>query len=353
MKNLLLVLAGILSLAGVAQAVIPGLPLIPGTNLDQIYQDPQGNMTFVDASTGPVKLSQFAQGAQGAPGTPGTSVYPASATASFPFGESASTITANSITASTVTATFISVSTITASSGTFTALNGGAISGTSLTLNGPGDGGLGFTIGISTYGVLSSSSQITTGHLLCSGSTNYTAVDCGTPGAAGGTPGGSAFQVQYSSANGTQFAGSPNFTNNGSTVTFSGVYAITETNVSTKTYNGVYFDYTGSTQAVTRMIFLDHAVSSGTTPTVNVVGGTTPTLDPTSTDMVGRFTWSGTATAATITFSKPWLASPFCVAVSTSSGLGTSAWGVASSTFTFSGLIGSTVTYHCNGGKGG
>lgn len=67
---------------------------------------------------------------------------------------------------------------------------------------------------------------------------------------AGSSPGGSAYQVQYASANGTSFAGSPNFTNNGTTITVSGINTEVVSNVSTITATGVYFDYTTSTGTI-------------------------------------------------------------------------------------------------------
>ena len=87
----------------------------------------------------------------------------------------------------------------------------------SMTFAGAGDGGITFTIGNSTDGVISSSTQITTGHLLCSGSTNYTAIDCGLPGTGGGTPASPVNSVQYNSAG--SFGGSNNFQFNGTSVT--------------------------------------------------------------------------------------------------------------------------------------
>ena len=72
-----------------------------------------------------------------------------------------------------------------------------------------------------------------------------------SPTASGGSsPGGSAYQVQYASSNGTSFAGSPNLTNNGSTITVSGVNQEVVANVSTITYSGVWIDPIGSTFTV-------------------------------------------------------------------------------------------------------
>lgn len=138
----------------------------------------------------------------------------------------------------------------------------------SLNLTGINDSGGIFTIAGSTYGVTSASTAIPSGHVVLSGNaTNFTLIDGGVLGTS--TPGGNAFNVQYSSANGTQLAGSDNLTNNGSTVTFSGVYTIIRTNVSSETASGVNFDYTGSTITVssgtlTNATFVNMVVSTAT-----------------------------------------------------------------------------------------
>lgn len=75
---------------------------------------------------------------------------------------------------------------------------------TNLTVGGTGDGGWQFNIGTSSYGVLSSSTQITVGHLLCSGSTNYTAIDCGLPGTGGG--GGSGAPIAFTTGTATTYS---------------------------------------------------------------------------------------------------------------------------------------------------
>lgn len=245
---------------------------------------------------------------------------------------------------STVTATAFNATT---SSVTVTGSGGFAV-------NGPGDMQIAGTIRSSTATVVSSTGSYTAGH--CAGwanTTDYTLIDAGVCGSGGGSVPSTAYQVTFTSANGTQFDSGSNLTNNKQTVTFSGVYITAETNVSTKAFTGMLLDYSASTMTLTRLTMLDHATSSGTVPTITVTGGTSPTMDANSTDMLGRFTWGGTATAATIIFSKSWGASPYCVAASTSSGVGTSAWSVASSTFSFTGLTGSTITYHCEGGRGG
>lgn len=81
----------------------------------------------------------------------------------------------------------------------------------------------------------------------CSG-TQYLGAD-GACHTASGSPDGSAWTVQVSS--GGVFGGFDNLTNNGSTVTISGVYTRTETNISTDSYSGVYLDYNTSSMTIT------------------------------------------------------------------------------------------------------
>lgn len=97
-----------------------------------------------------------------------------------------------------------------------------------------------------------------------------------------------------------------------------------------------------------------HTVSSGTTPTVGVCG-TTPAMNPNSTDEVGAVVWGGAATVCGFTFANAFQSPPFCLA-NTAGAAFTEPIGVtaSSATFNFSAsLTGSTITYHCWGGKGG
>lgn len=91
----------------------------------------------------------------------------------------------------------------------------------SLTVSAAGDGGAIFTIGSSTYGVLSSSFVIPSGHLLTMNSTNYTVGDGGTGSGGATTAAGTLNAVQYNNPAGT-FAGSNNFQFNGTSVTVVG-----------------------------------------------------------------------------------------------------------------------------------
>lgn len=174
-----------------------------------------------------------------AAGSGGVSVYPATATASFPFGFTVSTITANAFNATQTSMTVTGV-------GGLRSVYG--ITAATATFTGAGAGEIILTISGSTYTVIATSAIPAVGHFAVFSSTWGTLADGGTSaGGGGGTPGGSAYQVQYASANGTQFAGSANLTNTGSTISVVGIYTVTETNVSSKTFADVYFDISGST----------------------------------------------------------------------------------------------------------
>lgn len=147
------------------------------------------------------------------------------------------------------------------------------------------------TVGASSVtaaGIVQFSSSVVIG---TSVGTNGQVFTSGGPGAAaswasgGGSPGGNPYAVQYTSANGTQFAGSDNFQNNGSTITMSGVSSIVETNVSTVVASGVLFTYTTSTMTVSSATIKNLA---GAVDGSNAAAG-----------MIGEYISSVTATAAT------------------------------------------------------
>lgn len=96
-----------------------------------------------------------------------------------------------------------------------------------------------------------------------------------------------------------------------------------------------------------------HIISSGTVPTIGSCG-TTPTMNTGSTDYTGAFTWGGIANSCVLTFANSYVSAPFCIGSSTGPYVGVALPGSATSvTFNISGLVGSTVTYHCDGGRGG
>lgn len=292
------------------------------------------------------------------------------------------------------TATF-SAFNATSSSVTVTGTGGLAVAGTA-------DGLEGFTIMGTTYTVWSTSGTILPGHIAIAGNTtNYTFVDGGLPGTGSGTPALPVNSIQFNIAN--VFTGNADFEHFISSLVYTNQFVATSTmpvilgaTVATSSSAQVEIVNTGAT--TTNILVLatstvgvplvavstvpakspydlllnlssptintnivgvqlsGHVVSSGTTPTITGTScGTTPRLDSGSTDTTGHFTWSGVATACALTFQVPWqnAPSPYCIGVSTMSGIGASAWDVTSTTFSFSGNTGGTITYHCEGGKGG
>lgn len=150
----------------------------------------------------------------------GVTVYPATATASFPFGLSASTMVLTST---------------------------GNVSVT--------ENGITGQVVLSTAGV-----GVTAGHCAQFGS-SMTIVDagaaCGTGSGGGGSGSGTVnvspqYQVPFYSVTGSSnvLSSSANFTNNGSTITMINIQTFSETNVTTQTASGVLFNYTGSSITV-------------------------------------------------------------------------------------------------------
>lgn len=99
-----------------------------------------------------------------------------------------------------------------------------------------------------------------------------------------------------------------------------------------------------------------HTVSSGTTPTITMIGGTGIQTENNSTDEVGRVTCGSPVTKVIITYGNAYAAAPYCLLGSTQSTASPTTYTTTGSTFTFSGanvIIGSTYTWRCSGGRGG
>lgn len=187
------------------------------------------------ASGGLLSVTGSACGSGG--GSSGVTVYPATATASFPFGLSASTVS----------------------------------------LTGPGNFSFLNIPDGKTYQVLGSSGAgISPGHIAVGGSSN-TLVDGGLPSTGGGGSGSGVvlqnpqFQVPFMAlVSSNVVTSSNNMTNNGSTVTFTNVASTVFTNISTFSLTGSYFDVSQSTINVSTFL------SNGTAP--SLVAGTNVTI---------------------------------------------------------------------------
>ena len=147
-----------------------------------------------------------------------------------------------------------------ASPSTFTALAVG-----SLSMTGSGNMSVTEPNGVSGQVVLSTTTPTNGQCGIWSSSMTLISGACGTGGGGSGSGTvnlGTQYQVPYYSASGSSntLSGAPNFTNDGSTITIASTNTIianistmTQTNVSTVTATGVYFDYTGSIQTVTSL----------------------------------------------------------------------------------------------------
>ena len=227
---------------------------------------------------------------------------------------------------------------------------------------GTGDGEAILTIFGSTYTVASSSVIPTVGHYAKYTSTWGTLGDGGTSaGSGGGDSLGSHVATMTVTANYGVVGTTASFYNTTDAYTLRVATAVGGVNMVAVSSTVAKSPYdalvtiaspTVSAPTIHAWQLSGHHVSSGPAPSVAGCG-TTPKVSQDSTDLVGRVTWSGQASACAITFATAWQVAPFCIATSTATGLGTSGWDVNSSTFSFSGLVGSTITYHCDGGKGG
>lgn len=99
-----------------------------------------------------------------------------------------------------------------------------------------------------------------------------------------------------------------------------------------------------------------HIVSSGTIPGVSSCG-TSPTMDPSSTDSGGKINvGSVTATACTLTFANAYASAPICIVSDDSTGVTADISSISSTAVTFGfsiSLAGGHVWYICVGGRGG
>lgn len=98
-----------------------------------------------------------------------------------------------------------------------------------------------------------------------------------------------------------------------------------------------------------------HVVSSGTTPSVSACG-TSPTIDPNSTDVAGKINvGSVTATACTLTFASAYLNAPICTISDDSTVITPGITSLSNTTLTVgfsASLAGGHVWYSCIGSKG-
>lgn len=194
----------------------------------------------------------------------GASVYPATATASFPFGASFSTIT---LTGTSGNAQFsndgtnnyqivgssqaVTVGHIPIFSSSWSIVDGGPL----------GTGGvtsLSLAIG-STYTITGATLINPVGSIVGSQSGNIISLVL--------VPTASADDVLVST-NGTIGGGYDNLKNNGSTVTVSNVATMTETNVSSQVATGVYFDYSASTMSSPSLL----GRTNGAGPSAGMIG---------------------------------------------------------------------------------
>lgn len=99
-----------------------------------------------------------------------------------------------------------------------------------------------------------------------------------------------------------------------------------------------------------------HIISSGTIPGVSSCG-TSPTMDPSSTDSAGKINvGSVTATACTLTFANAYASAPICTVSDDSTGVTADISSISSTSVTFGfsiSLAGGHVWYLCFGGRGG
>lgn len=99
-----------------------------------------------------------------------------------------------------------------------------------------------------------------------------------------------------------------------------------------------------------------HLVSSGTLPSVSACG-TSPSIDPASTDAAGKINvGSVTATSCVLTFASPFAAAPICTVSDDSTGVTADISSISASSVTFGfsvSLASGHVWYLCFGGRGG
>lgn len=133
---------------------------------------------------------------------------------------------------------------------------------TSLAFSGSGNATITEPNGLSGQIVISTKPADITATHLAIWSSSMTLIDGGVPGTGGG--GGSSsgtvsvaaqYQIPFYAVAGSSnvLNSSANFTNNGTTITISGVYTVVETNVSTDTVTGVFFNYQGSSVTASSM----------------------------------------------------------------------------------------------------
>jgi hypothetical protein len=193
-----------------------------------------------------------------------------------------------------------------------------SITFSTITVAGTGDGIISLTIAGSTYTVISSSIVPTTaGYYAMFSSTSGTVIGVTAP-TSGGTPSGNPYTIQYASANGTQFAGSDNFTNNGTTITASSVGSVQFTNVSTFSLTSSYIDFTSSTMTVSSATFASASITglaSGQCMQTGAGGLLTVTGSACGTGGGGSGSPIAFTTGTYATYSNPAVSTPMLVGV--------------------------------------
>ena len=183
------------------------------------------------------------------------------------------------------------------------------------------------------YTVLGTTTTNTPGHVASWGNNGLTLIDGGTGGA--GTPAAPVGSVQFNNA--SAFGGSNNFQWNGTSATLlaplfvattaqanvivvssstTGLSLVAVSSTPVKNPADYFLSFSSPTVGgpiIFGVQFSGHVVSSGTTPTVSSCG-TSPTMDPNSTDFAGTInTGSGSPTACTLTFASVFANTPVCI----------------------------------------